>query len=109
MDCRHQHPKRRGTPPELDTKLGTPLPLTSGIRSRRNSAPAEDTHVACLISRAPATITRPSHHVSADEEEAWVRLGIEFLAPQDREVLRLREWVQESSAVDKADHSRETA
>jgi RNA polymerase sigma-70 factor (ECF subfamily) len=37
-------------------------------------------------------ITRPSQHASADEEEAWVRLGLEFLEPVDREVIRLREW-----------------
>jgi len=37
-------------------------------------------------------MTRPSEYASADEEEAWVRLGIEFLEPLDREVIRLREW-----------------
>ncbi len=34
----------------------------------------------------------PSHAAQRDEEEAWVRLGIELLDPESRNVLVLREW-----------------
>jgi RNA polymerase sigma-70 factor (ECF subfamily) len=38
-----------------------------------------------------AEITRPSQHVSRDEHRAWVRLAIEFLGAEDRDVILLRE------------------
>lgn len=37
-------------------------------------------------------VTRPSQHAAAGEEQAWVRLAVEFLDPADREVIWLREW-----------------
>lgn len=37
-------------------------------------------------------VLRPSQHASADEEQQWVRLALEFLSPEDREVIWLREW-----------------
>ena len=37
-------------------------------------------------------VVRPSQHATADEEQQWVRLALEFLSPEDREVIWLREW-----------------
>ncbi|MHC4943323.1 MAG: RNA polymerase sigma factor [Planctomycetota bacterium] len=37
-------------------------------------------------------IHTPSKSAEKHEQEAWVRLGIEFLKPNDREILILREW-----------------
>jgi len=34
----------------------------------------------------------PSQLVQRREDEAWIRLGMEFLDPEDREVLVLRQW-----------------
>ncbi|MHC4945305.1 MAG: RNA polymerase sigma factor [Planctomycetota bacterium] len=34
----------------------------------------------------------PSEFAAKHEREAWIRLGIEFVSPEDREVLILREW-----------------
>jgi RNA polymerase sigma-70 factor, ECF subfamily len=34
----------------------------------------------------------PSQSVERHEREAWIRLGMEFLSPEDREVLVLRKW-----------------
>ncbi len=36
--------------------------------------------------------TRPSERAERDEEEAWVRLALELLAPEDRQILLLRQW-----------------
>lgn len=37
-------------------------------------------------------VTSPTARVDRDEREAWIRLALELLAPEDREVIRLREW-----------------
>jgi RNA polymerase sigma factor (sigma-70 family) len=37
-------------------------------------------------------VTRPSQHADQHEQVAWVRLALEFLAPQDREVIWLHEY-----------------
>lgn len=39
-----------------------------------------------------ATVNSPSQSAARHEQEAWVRLGIELVSPEDREVLVLREW-----------------
>jgi RNA polymerase sigma factor (sigma-70 family) len=36
--------------------------------------------------------TSPSQAVMKHEQEAWVRLGLELLDPEDREVIILRDW-----------------
>lgn len=38
------------------------------------------------------SITRPSQVAERHEREAWVRMGLELLDPEDREVIRLREF-----------------
>jgi RNA polymerase sigma-70 factor, ECF subfamily len=37
-------------------------------------------------------ITRPSEVAQRHEEEAWLRLAMELLEPEDREVILLRQW-----------------
>jgi RNA polymerase sigma-70 factor (ECF subfamily) len=39
-----------------------------------------------------AQVGTPSQSAARHEQEAWVRLGIELVSPEDREVLVLREW-----------------
>ncbi len=45
------------------------------------------------------SVTRPSSAAHRDEERAWIRLGIELLPPDDRAVVRLRDWEQLSFAA----------
>ncbi|MBU0755391.1 MAG: sigma-70 family RNA polymerase sigma factor [Planctomycetes bacterium] len=40
--------------------------------------------------------TTPSRHAQHHEEEAWVRLGMDILEPEDRELLVLRQWEKQS-------------
>jgi len=40
--------------------------------------------------------TTPSRAAAANEEEAWIRLGVEFLEPADRELVVLRQWEDRS-------------
>lgn len=42
------------------------------------------------------TVTRPSQHADAHEREAWVRLALEFLDPDDRQAIWLREFEEKS-------------
>lgn len=57
---------------------------------RRAAGGASDT----LFQHDPPahSITSPSMSVDRSEREAWIRLALEFLSPEDRQVLRLREW-----------------
>jgi RNA polymerase sigma-70 factor (ECF subfamily) len=46
-----------------------------------------------LMLDAPArSITEPPAQAERQERAAWLRLALELLSPEDREVLRLREW-----------------
>ncbi|MCR9243522.1 MAG: sigma-70 family RNA polymerase sigma factor [bacterium] len=46
-----------------------------------------------LVLDSPArTVTEPPTHVERNERTAWTRLALELLAPDDREVIRLRVW-----------------
>ncbi len=38
------------------------------------------------------TVHSPSKSAEKHEQEAWIRLGLELLKPEDREVLILRQW-----------------
>lgn len=38
------------------------------------------------------TATSPSQHAARVEEEAWLRLALDLLAPDERELIVLREW-----------------
>jgi RNA polymerase sigma factor (sigma-70 family) len=39
-----------------------------------------------------ASVTRPSEAAVRNEEAAWIALALELLEPDDRQVIRLREW-----------------
>lgn len=63
-------------------------------RSRRNraaEAPLPQDSVLCLDARS-RTATTASQYAQRREEEAWLRLALELLAPDDRDVIVLREW-----------------
>lgn len=47
--------------------------------------------VLCL-DRKKGSVKTPSKSAQRHEEEAWIRLGIELLDPEDREVLVFRQW-----------------
>jgi len=57
--------------------------------SRENPLPPETVLTLDPCGRAERT---PSQSVEAHEEEAWIRIGMEFLEDNDREVLMLRKW-----------------
>ena len=38
------------------------------------------------------SVARPSALVHEEQERAWIRLAIELLAPDDRDLVRMREW-----------------
>lgn len=62
-----------------------------GRRNRASEAPLPADSVLCLDARA-RTSTSVSQHAARQEEEAWVRLAMELLDPEDRDVIALREW-----------------
>ncbi len=43
-------------------------------------------------------VTRPSMAANRNEEKAWIRLAIELLPPEDRSIVRMREWEKQSFA-----------
>jgi RNA polymerase sigma-70 factor (ECF subfamily) len=47
-----------------------------------------------VLDPAVATPQRPPSAAAADEHRAWVRLALEFMEPEDRRVILLREWEQ---------------
>ncbi|MCU0863915.1 MAG: sigma-70 family RNA polymerase sigma factor [Planctomycetes bacterium] len=62
-------------------------------RDRQRQSPLPDDSVLLVDQRA-RTATSPSRHASRNEEEAWLRLALEMLAPDDRELIAMREWQQ---------------
>ncbi|MBL9077520.1 MAG: sigma-70 family RNA polymerase sigma factor [Planctomycetes bacterium] len=65
--------------------------LTAGRRDVRRDVrlPASD---AIVSLRTKSPFTRPSRAAEADEERAWMRLALELLDPDDRDVIVLREY-----------------
>lgn len=60
-------------------------------RDRARQEPLPSDSVLCLDPRL-RTATTPSQNASRNEEEAWLRLALELLAPEDRDVITLRTW-----------------
>ncbi|MEZ5964404.1 MAG: sigma-70 family RNA polymerase sigma factor [Planctomycetota bacterium] len=60
-------------------------------RSRAAEAPLPDDSVLCLDARA-RTATSASQFAAKREEEAWLRLALELLEPDDRDIIVRREW-----------------
>ncbi|MEE2887268.1 MAG: sigma-70 family RNA polymerase sigma factor [Planctomycetota bacterium] len=44
------------------------------------------------------SVTRPSEGAQQNERELWVRLALEFLRPDDRKVILMRQWESKSFA-----------
>jgi RNA polymerase sigma factor (sigma-70 family) len=44
------------------------------------------------LDRPDAAVKTPSAEAQHHEREAWIRLGMEFLDPKDREILILQKW-----------------
>ncbi len=44
------------------------------------------------LDRPRQSVTRPSQAAGRRERESWVRLALEFLDPDDRKVILLRQW-----------------
>lgn len=70
-------------------------------RMRRNRArqqPLDHDTVLPIASdrRQPTT---PSQHAVRNEEEAWLRLALDLVDPNDRDVIVMREWQGESFAA----------
>lgn len=61
------------------------------IRDRRKQC-ALPTGSVILLGRPLDTVTTPSSHAMLDEQQAWLRLALELLDPDDREAIRLRDW-----------------
>lgn len=61
---------------------------------RREQAPGQES-VLQLEPAAPS-MQRPSRVLDREERMAWIRLGLELLEPEDRQVLELRDWEERS-------------
>jgi RNA polymerase sigma factor (sigma-70 family) len=61
---------------------------------RRNIARERPLTSDTILSLDPPmeTVETPSRLADQNEREAWVRLGMEFLEPEEREILILRQW-----------------
>jgi RNA polymerase sigma-70 factor, ECF subfamily len=60
-------------------------------RDRRRQRPLPSDSV--LLLDAPLqSVTRPSAHAERNERGAWLRLALDLLSPDDREIIRLRDW-----------------
>jgi len=67
-------------------------------RDRARLAPLPDDSVLELDA-SRRTATTPSQHASRQEEEAWLRLAMDLIDPDDRDVIVMREWNQEAFAA----------
>ena len=45
-----------------------------------------------VLDPANASVTRPSQAVERNEHQAWVRMSLELLDPDDREIILMRQW-----------------
>ena len=73
--------------PSASATSGQPKPLAE----RGTEQPLPSGSVLDLDSGVHA-VTRPSEEAAARESQEWVRLGLELLDPEDRQVILLREW-----------------
>ena len=60
-------------------------------RDRARQVPLPDDSVLVLDPRR-CTATSPSQHAERHEEEAWLRLALDLLPGDDRDIIVLREW-----------------
>jgi len=67
-------------------------------RDRRRQC-ALPTDSVLLLDGQAKSVTAPSAHAERGEQQAWLRLALELLDPDDREAIRLRDWEELSFAV----------
>ena len=65
--------------------------------------PLPDDSVLCLDPPDRSSVVRPSRAAEAEERGAWVRMALELLDPDDREVILRRQWHEQSFAEIGAD------
>lgn len=66
-------------------------------RDRARQQPLPDDSVLLLDPRR-RTATTPSARAQRNEEEAWLRLALDLVDPDDRDVIVMREWAGRSFA-----------
>ena len=67
---------------------------TSGAALSKERPLPSDTVVN--LDNPRASVTRPSQNATRHEGEAYVRLALELLHPEDRKVILLRQWEEKS-------------
>lgn len=65
-------------------------------RMRRDRARIADSDCVLELDARQRTDTTPSQQAARHEEEAWLRLAMDLLDPDDRDVIVCREWRGES-------------
>lgn len=65
--------------------------LQRGRRDVRR-AQALPTDSVLLLDHAGRSVTEPPARADRNEQQAWLTLAVELLEPDDREVIRLRDW-----------------
>ena len=70
----------------------------SRMRRDRGRAVALPDEVVLELDVRRRTGTTPSQHAARSEEEAWLRLALDLVDPEDRDLIVLREWNGEAFA-----------
>lgn len=65
-------------------------------RQMAREKPLPDDSLLHLDPPDRSSVARPSQAAQAQEREAWVRMALELLAPEDREVILRRQWHEQS-------------
>ena len=68
-------------------------------RMRRDRSRQQTLHDDAVLELQGRTGTTPSQHAGRQEEEAWLRLALDLIDPDDRDVIVLREWRGEPFAT----------
>lgn len=58
-------------------------------RRRQTALPSDS---VLVLDGAARSVTDPGERAAAKERSAWIALALELLDPDDREIIRLREW-----------------
>ncbi len=61
-------------------------------RDAERERPVPSDSLLQLDPPAGSEVTRPSEAAQRNDDKAWIRLGLELLPRDDRQVVRLREW-----------------
>ena len=61
-------------------------------RRRQRELPSGSVVDLSVAGARGGSVTSPASHAARTERQAWLRLALELLAPEDREAIRLRDW-----------------